>query len=658
MLSADNRRAEYAAYSQFISQLDNVSPTPTPASRPRSTNSSVRCRTSPPTRPKCGRAPGALSTAIPCRRASRTLDGRISEIAEGVETEMRSTLEHQRLRRDRRAQRAHGDLAHRRRQFRPPTICSTSATRRSPRAQPPGQGEHGGAARRFDVGLHRFRAGLVMGNRGKAARWATSSTNGRPMTVRANSGRWSRSPETSSMVASSAACWRRARRHGPRRSAASALLATTLATEFNRQHALGLDLEGRLGRFLQDRPKVRVDPSDNGLSVRSTPGRSPRSPAATTRCATTRVTDRHWRRARRADAARDRADGSTGTIRAQGSSSPARGAPGSGQSGLRLSHPPPRGRTRRWRTGTRAPSRWRRQCWPVRPGATATRCGSTNPGRAQPMAVRRPAPHRPARLKASPRWTSASNSTQRAGHGQRLATLAYAPATSAAGKSFTLGGPEASARAQDLRHPAANGSVIALADNKGSVADNRNAALLGACRPTSSCSAAAGSTTATLNNAYARLVAKVGSKTREVQAGERAPGARWSPGQGFARRGLRREPGRRRPTWCASAELPGGGQVMARGAAPVRRNAGDRPLRREHHARIDQHDLRPGRHRPAKTIRRAVAYQASRSPPAARSSPLLDDPVASARARCQPVEQRQPAVHHQPGLCRRCAQAG
>lgn len=66
--------------------------------------------------------------------------------------------------------------------------------------------------------------------------------------------------------------------------------------------------------------------------------------------------------------------------------------------------------------------------------------------------------------------------------------------------------------------------VVTLADNKDGIADNRNAALLGALQTDKLMFGAGGSAdrpTATLNNAYAQLVAKVGSKTREVQAGER-----------------------------------------------------------------------------------------------------------------------------------------
>ena len=101
------------------------------------------------------------------------------------------------------------------------------------------------------------------------------------------------------------------------------------------------------------------------------------------------------------------------------------------------------------------------------------------------------------------------------------ATLAYDPATSAAGESFTLEGPGGVRLELKISGTPAANDVIALADNKGGVADNRNAALLGALQTDKLLFGSGGQATATLNNAYAQLVAKVGSKTREVQAGER-----------------------------------------------------------------------------------------------------------------------------------------
>lgn len=104
------------------------------------------------------------------------------------------------------------------------------------------------------------------------------------------------------------------------------------------------------------------------------------------------------------------------------------------------------------------------------------------------------------------------------------ATLPYDPATESAGKTFELAGPNGERVELKLSGVPADNDIVKLADNTGGIADNRNAALLGALQ-TDKLMFGAGADdatpTATLNNAYAQLVAKIGSKTREVQAGER-----------------------------------------------------------------------------------------------------------------------------------------
>ncbi|HQV09304.1 MAG TPA: flagellar basal body rod C-terminal domain-containing protein, partial [Thauera sp.] len=113
--------------------------------------------------------------------------------------------------------------------------------------------------------------------------------------------------------------------------------------------------------------------------------------------------------------------------------------------------------------------------------------------------------------------------------GWTSADLTYNPAESAAtGKELLLTGPDGVKVTLKISGTPAVGAVITLADNEGGIADNRNAALLGALQTDKLMFGAGGSAdrpTATLNNAYAQLVAKVGSKTREVQAGERTQGS-------------------------------------------------------------------------------------------------------------------------------------
>ena len=104
----------------------------------------------------------------------------------------------------------------------------------------------------------------------------------------------------------------------------------------------------------------------------------------------------------------------------------------------------------------------------------------------------------------------------------------YQPATEGGGKVFTLRDNTLGFAFEfKLSGTPAVTDSITFADNAGGIADNRNAALLGALQ-TEKLMFGAGTTgtpTATLNNAYAQMVAKIGSKTREVQAGERTQGS-------------------------------------------------------------------------------------------------------------------------------------
>ena len=100
---------------------------------------------------------------------------------------------------------------------------------------------------------------------------------------------------------------------------------------------------------------------------------------------------------------------------------------------------------------------------------------------------------------------------------------AWTVTTVTEGKVFNVGGSDGAVYELKLSGTLADKDVIVFADNSEGIADNRNAALLGALQ-TDKLMFGAGTDnrpTATLNNAYAQMVAKVGSKAREVQAGER-----------------------------------------------------------------------------------------------------------------------------------------
>ena len=108
------------------------------------------------------------------------------------------------------------------------------------------------------------------------------------------------------------------------------------------------------------------------------------------------------------------------------------------------------------------------------------------------------------------------------------ALLDYDPATESAGKTFEITHSDGVKFELKISGKPAATDVLTLTDNKDGIADNRNAALLGALQTDKLMFGAGGSAdrpTATLNNAYAQMVAKVGSKAREVQAGERTQGS-------------------------------------------------------------------------------------------------------------------------------------
>ena len=529
VLSADSRRAEYAAYSQFISQLDNVLADADTGLTPALNEffGALQNVTSNPTNVAARQA--LLSSGETRSARFRTLDGRISEIAEGVETEMRSTLEsingyaaaiaelNERMviSRTGGAGSAANDLLDQRDQ----AIAELNRLVKVSTVE-----QRDGSTSVF-IGSGQS---LVMGNRAKQLELGDQlDENGRSMiTVRANSG--AVEPLAESLVGGGTlGGLLAARREGTASAQRSlGLLATTLATEFNSQHALGLDLEGRLGGDFFKIGGVRVDPSDSGLSVRIDPGQVSSLTGSDYSLrydgAAFQLTDLATGNAVPAAQMQlvTEADGST-TIRAQG---------------LVF-------------TGARSTLTEPAFVYPTRYTAGAIEVANRDP---RAVAAAAPVLASPTRGDGSSLRIEQSGLLSRgsAAAGTELglpalkytfnavdkrfeldaaapgaagwpATLAYDPATSAAGESFTLEGPGGVRLELKISGTPAANDVIALADNKSGVADNRNAALLGALQTDKLLFGSGGQATATLNNAYAQLVAKVGSKTREVQAGER-----------------------------------------------------------------------------------------------------------------------------------------
>ena len=524
--SADSRRGEYAAYSQFISQLDNVLADADTGLTPALNEffGALQSVTSNPTNVAARQT--LISSGETLSARFRTLDGRISEISEGIETEMRSTLEsingyaaaiaelNQRIVSSRAggAGSAANDLLDQRDQaiaeLNRLVKVSTVAQRDGTLSVFIGSGQS-----------------LVMGNRAKQLELGEQlDENGRSMImVRGNSGVVE--PLAESLVGGGTlGGLLAARREGTASAQRSlGLLATTLATEFNNQHALGLDLDGRLGGEFFKIGGVRVDPPDSGVSVRI----DPQQVSALTGSdyslrydgAAYQLIDIATGDPVPAAQMQVMTSGGTSTIKAHGLIfTAAAGAPTEST----FVYP-----TRYTAGAIEVAIRDPRAVAAAAPvlASLATGEGSSLQVRQSGLADRGSAASGSELGLPALRYTyDAANKRfelDTAGPAGWPSTLDYDPATSAAGKSFTLEGPGGlQVELKISGTPAAN-DVITLADNQGGVADNRNAALLGALQTDKLMFGSGGQPTATLNNAYAQLVAKVGSKTREVQAGER-----------------------------------------------------------------------------------------------------------------------------------------
>ena len=97
----------------------------------------------------------------------------------------------------------------------------------------------------------------------------------------------------------------------------------------------------------------------------------------------------------------------------------------------------------------------------------------------------------------------------------------YDPATDSAGKTFIVTAPGGLEFRFTLSGTPQDGDVFNLVPTEAGVADSRNANLLGALQNTKLLFDSGSGPTATLGMAYSQLVNKVGNKTHEVQTGEK-----------------------------------------------------------------------------------------------------------------------------------------
>lgn len=99
----------------------------------------------------------------------------------------------------------------------------------------------------------------------------------------------------------------------------------------------------------------------------------------------------------------------------------------------------------------------------------------------------------------------------------------YDPATDATGKVFTLTSPAGFSFEFKLAGTPQNGDTFTFGSTTDGIADSRNAVRLGALQTAKTMiGAGGGNPTATFQSVYSQMVSAVGNKTREVQVGEKA----------------------------------------------------------------------------------------------------------------------------------------
>jgi len=527
VMNADSRRADYAAYNQYISQVDNVLADADTGLTPALNEffGAMQSVSSNPTNVAARQA--LISSGETLTARFRTLDARVSEIAQGVQGEIGATLGsinsyaeaiaelNQRIAVSQAnvGGAAASDLLDQRQQaiaeLNQLVKVSTVTARDGSLSVFIGSGQN-----------------LVMGSRAKELLIGDKlDENGRPMVLIRSAGNEA-TPIAETLLSGGALGGLLAvRRDGLEPAQRSlGLLAATMATAFNEQHELGVDLNGRMGSAFFDFAPVRVDPagtvsaSINPEQLAGLTGSDYALSYDGTRYVMTDIGTGEQQAVTPAVG---------GTLQYKGLNLegldglvagnrvfiyPTRFAAGSIE--MAISDP---------RTVAAAA--------PVVSAAAASNSGTaritdiriaSSEGMANTSGV-------PVFNPAALTFTEASGvftlQVSPAGEYSFVGGDTYTPVSESAGKIFTLQNSAGFSYEFKLSGvPAVTGDGFSLSANTTGIADNRNAALLGALQ-TDKLMFGGGTTgntpTATLNNAYAQLVAKIGSKTREVQAGER-----------------------------------------------------------------------------------------------------------------------------------------
>lgn len=523
VMNADNRRGEYAAYNRFISQVDNVLADADTGLTPALNEffGALQSVSSNPTNVAARQA--LISTGETLVARFQTLDARIGEITQGVETDISSTMEsinsyagaiaelNQRIS----VSQANGfgsaasDLLDQRGQ----AIAELNKLVKVS-AVPQRDGS-------LSIFIGSGQA-LVLGDRAKELSMGdTLDDKGRPMiTISGPNG--TQTPLAENLISGGELGGLLAvRRDGMEPAQRSlGLIAATIATAFNEQHKLGIDLEGALGGDFFSMGGARIEPAGSEVTVKINPAKLAELTGA----------DYELRKDGTTYTLTDIATKKSVTLGDGLEEASYAGLDFEGLGGMKSGD-----RVFLYPTRYAAGTIGLEISDPRRVAAAApivSSVPSTNIGTARVTDIRMTSvegmPVDETGALKPPIGTTLSFTeaagvfTLSPGAGYSLVgATTYTPASDGAGKVFTLKNDAGFTFEFKISGTPVVTDTIGFGDNKDGVADNRNAALLGALQTDKLMFGAGAGATATLNNAYAQLVAKVGSKTREVQAGER-----------------------------------------------------------------------------------------------------------------------------------------
>ena len=525
VMNADSRRAEFAAYNRFISQVDNVLADSDTGLTPALNEffGALQSVSSNPTNVAARQA--LISTGETLVARFNTLDARIGEIAQGVETDIASTMAsinsyagaiaelNQRIAVSQST--GFGSAANDLLDQRGQAIAELN-TLVKVNAVPQRDGS-------LSIFIGSGQALVLGANAKQLSMGDTVDEKGRPM-VLISGPNGTQTPLAESVITGGELGGLLAvRRDGMEPAQRSlGLIAATVATAFNEQHKLGIDLQGALGDDFFSIGGARVEPADTEVTVKIDPASLAELTGA----------DYELRRDGDIYTLFDIATGKGQelSVDAEGNAKfaglsfgglndLAEGEPvfvyptryAAGTIGMKISDP-----------------RQVAAAAPVLASVVEANKGSLQVQSALITGTGNLLPGTEVYPETATLTYAAGNSFTLGG-GWTSSDLTYDPVVSGGtGKELVLTSPEGLEVTLKISGTPAVGAVITLADNEGGIADNRNAALLGALQTEKLMFGAGGSAdrpTATLNNAYAQLVAKVGSKAREVQAGERTQGS-------------------------------------------------------------------------------------------------------------------------------------